>query len=432
MTHEELFAQPAHQGMLNLSDEDFNGFVRYVFTRAGYDIEPDADGTHWCINENGKHIGYLAVNHNGVNPVQVQSVAALNGLIGAQKKIGYFVTTSDFVPQAYAKAADWHHIFLINKDHFRRYIDYIRGTRFENSSAPAIPATLLLEADETMKSIAPTKTRVLMVANNRGGIGKTVTALNLAYGLAQKGKQVLAIDMDAQANLTQYLLRSGTPVPLHLGHYFAKQKKLGDLMRATQFENISVLPADPEMRLLYADMSEWPHLQIKFAQDLLSPDITNHPSIPYGGLDWIVIDTPPDMGLLTRAAMSAAHYVLAPTVVSGAGNLGIRNMLDTTSAMRALMGGADHAHFIGLVAARWEGKQAMKQDFAALKAFLKSTGASFMETNIPEDAKVDKATKEAMKSGNHHAIDLFSKEGPKVSSAYANLIQEVLAHVGNA
>src|SRR5262249_13912509 len=144
-------------------------------------------------------------------------------------------------------------------------------------------------------------------------------------------------DLDAQTNLsTMTLRRRSTDIgPLHVGDYFAKHADLIKLRKRTDWPNIDILPAHPDLRLTDLGGAAQPDTKLRFAQDVHSDSLVmpTGDHLPY---DWIIIDTPPALTSHTRAAIASSHYVLAPAVADVLGVEGLRNMLQTLKAIQGL------------------------------------------------------------------------------------------------
>jgi chromosome partitioning protein len=162
------------------------------------------------------------------------------------------------------------------------------------------------------------QTRVIAIALQKGGVGKTTTSINLGAALAELGHRVLVIDMDPQANSTYGLgVRLGDDDAsmyevLHVDR--AQRVPLTDVIQKTEFAGIAVAPADLAMKEL-----ERTGLgsggQLRLARQLDSLD----------GYDFVLIDCPPALGELTTAALAAADDVLTPV---GPGPDEIKGMAD--------------------------------------------------------------------------------------------------------
>jgi chromosome partitioning protein len=148
--------------------------------------------------------------------------------------------------------------------------------------------------------------RTLAIANQKGGVGKTTTAINLGTALAAIGQRVLLIDLDPQGNAS-----TGLGVPKNerkssLYDVIVDQKPIGDTALKTSVPGLSLLPSDPDLSGVEIELgqAERRSYRLRDALDALDQD-----KPPY---DYILIDCPPSLNLLTVNAMSAADAVLVP------------------------------------------------------------------------------------------------------------------------
>jgi chromosome partitioning protein len=143
---------------------------------------------------------------------------------------------------------------------------------------------------------------IMSVANQKGGVGKTTTAVNLATALAAIGKRVLLVDLDPQSNATTGL--GVYSKVLHTSYdLFVKNKTLSELMIYTKIPGLSLIPASID--LVGAE------IELVQAQD--REKILRNSIDPYVSMfDYIIVDSPPSMGILTLNALVAADGVLIP------------------------------------------------------------------------------------------------------------------------
>jgi chromosome partitioning protein len=147
--------------------------------------------------------------------------------------------------------------------------------------------------------------RILAVANQKGGVGKTTTAINLATGLALSGQQVLLIDMDPQANLTSGVGLKGRTAEAGT-IYNALTGEPTDPPRfllATSVKNMTLVPADRNLTGAEVELVLLPNREHRL-RGFLAPLRDR--------FDIVLIDTPPSLGLLTLNALVAADAVLIP------------------------------------------------------------------------------------------------------------------------
>jgi chromosome partitioning protein len=145
--------------------------------------------------------------------------------------------------------------------------------------------------------------RVLAVANQKGGVGKTTTAINLGACLAELGYRTLVVDLDPQGNATTGLGLNPREIDVSLYEVIIQETPLEDCIEATEFRNLFVAPASldlagAEIELVPAFSRE---LRLKRAIDGVLDDY-----------DFVLIDCPPSLGLLTVNGLAAASEVLVP------------------------------------------------------------------------------------------------------------------------
>ena len=145
--------------------------------------------------------------------------------------------------------------------------------------------------------------RIIAVANQKGGVGKTTTAINLAASLAAAERRVLAVDADPQGNLTSGLGRKTRESRPSVYEALIEQRPVEELIVATDLEHLSLVPSD--RNLTGAEVELVPLLAREYRlKEALRPVA--------GRFDYVFIDCPPSLGLLTVNALAAAHSVLIP------------------------------------------------------------------------------------------------------------------------
>ena len=163
---------------------------------------------------------------------------------------------------------------------------------------------------------------IVAIANQKGGCGKTTTAVNLSACLAAKGKKVLLIDLDPQGSATTHLAISGFDNTMY--EAMMDDLSLSQITKPTEIEGLDIIPADK--RLGRAEM-EIAGKSIA-RERILKPKVRSQDAY-----DFIIIDTPPNLGFLTINAMVASDTVLVPTQTEFFAIQGLSMILDLAKAI---------------------------------------------------------------------------------------------------
>jgi len=148
--------------------------------------------------------------------------------------------------------------------------------------------------------------RVIAVANQKGGVGKTTTAVNLAASLAAAEKRVLLVDVDPQGNASSglgYSREAGQPGEASVYDLLIGQPRLDDLIRKTDLGHLDLIPANGDLAGAEIELVPMAERERQLRGPL---------RIAAERYDYVLIDTPPSLGLLTLNALCAADSVLVP------------------------------------------------------------------------------------------------------------------------
>ncbi len=167
--------------------------------------------------------------------------------------------------------------------------------------------------------------RIIAIANQKGGVGKTTTAINLAAALAMADMRVLVVDTDAQANCTSGLGVMRESLNRSIYHALILGDPLRDLILDTDLENLKLVPADRNLTGAAIEILDFPE-----REHLLKGLIAQVAD----GFDFVLIDTPPSLNIMTLNGLVAAQAVLVPIQCEYFALEGVSELVNTIHRVR--------------------------------------------------------------------------------------------------
>ncbi len=247
----------------------------------------------------------------------------------------------------------------------------------------------------------------IAVANQKGGVGTPTTAINVATALAATGKHVLVVDIDPQGNASTGLgidrvRRSRTSYDLLLG-----DTNLSEAAVQTRIPNLSIIPSTVDLTGAEIELIGVEKRMHRLDAALES---SRH--------DFVVIDCPPSLGLLTLNALAAADSLLVPLQCEFFALEGLTQLLNTVERVRATLN--PHLSILGVVLTMFDRRNRLSEQVAAdVRACL---GAQVFETVIPRNVRLSEAP-------SHGLPALLYDHQCAGSTAYIALARELLTRV---
>lgn len=251
---------------------------------------------------------------------------------------------------------------------------------------------------------------VIAVTNQKGGVGKTTSTINIAYYLAKMGKRTLLIDFDPQGNATSGLGVDKSMLVGTMGDVIANQKILREVAFPTEHKNLSIAPAISTLANTEVELAQAEHrfTRLKYAVQQSDADY-----------DFILIDCPPSLSLLTVNGLIAARYVLLPVQAEFYALEGLGQLLETMKLIRKNLNPT--LDLIGVLPTMVDSRTSLSR--GVLEEIAKHFPAKIFKTTIPRNVRLAEAPSHGEPIG---AYDRFSKG----ARAYKSVTKEVIERVG--
>lgn len=252
-------------------------------------------------------------------------------------------------------------------------------------------------------------TKIISITNQKGGVGKTTTSINLAYYLAKLGQKVLLIDLDPQGNTTSGFGTDKTALTATMSEVLLGQKTLSEVIWETPYKNLSVASSLPTLANTEAELAK---TERRYGR--LRRAIENLGDV----YDYILIDCPPSLSLLTVNALIASRYVILPVQTEFYALEGLGQLLET---MRILQGGMNpNLQLLGVLPTMVDARTALSsQVLTEVKKHFKDR---VFNSAIPRNVRLAEAPSHGVPIGEY---DRFSK-GARAYKAFA---KEVMSRV---
>ncbi|WP_421999296.1 ParA family protein [Roseovarius mucosus] len=255
----------------------------------------------------------------------------------------------------------------------------------------------------------PEGPKIIAIANQKGGVGKTTTTINLAAALAETGVRVLIVDLDPQGNASTGLGLDVAARKFTVYDLLLDEVPLGDVIQPTAQDGLSIIPSTVD--LSSADIE----LIANEKRSFLLHDALRQPAMDAYGFDYVLIDCPPSLNLLTVNAMVAAHSVLVPLQSEFFALEGLSQLMLTIREIRQTANPA--LRIEGVVLTMFDSRNNLSTQVE--QDARDNLGELVFRTRIPRNVRVSEAPSYAMSVLSYDPLS-------KGAQAYRELAQELI------
>jgi chromosome partitioning protein len=248
--------------------------------------------------------------------------------------------------------------------------------------------------------------KTICIANQKGGVGKTTTSVNLASALATLGKKTLIIDMDPQGNASSGLgVKRYEHQDANIYHVLIGERALSEVIQPTRFENLQIATANPDLVGAEIELVELPHREYRLKTAIAT---VAHK------YDYVLIDCPPSLGLLTLNALTGADSFLVPLQCEYFALEGLSQLLNTAGLIKKSLN--PQLHIEGIVLTMYDQRNNLsKQVVSEIQTHF---GDKVFNAIIPRNVRLSEAPS--------HGQSIFEYDAKSIGAIkYLELAQEL-------
>jgi len=244
-------------------------------------------------------------------------------------------------------------------------------------------------------------TKIISIANHKGGVGKTTTTVNLAAGLNKMNKKVLCVDLDPQANLTQSL-----GLQNYESSIYDSLTQNSDIIVYQIIKGFDIVPSQINLSGAELELMHEPGRE-SILKNLLNPLMNDY--------DYILIDCPPSLGLLTINALTASGYIIIPLQAQFLAAQGMTNLFEIIRKIQERIN--PDLKIGGIVLTQFNGRKILNKDIA--KSVYKFYSNALFNTRIRDNISIAEAPTVG--------LDIFRYNDKSLGAEdYANLTIELI------
>ncbi|GAC1668033.1 MAG: ParA family protein [Candidatus Dormibacteraceae bacterium] len=228
------------------------------------------------------------------------------------------------------------------------------------------------------KMLATITPPIIAVVNQKGGVGKTTTAINLSAALAELGHQTMLVDLDPQANSTSGLGLDPSRARSNVYHLLMGESEVQEVALPTGVPGLTLVPSHIDLAGAEIEMATLEEREMLLRKAL---------SMPKSGIECVIIDCPPSLGLLTLNALTAATSMLIPTQCEYFALEGLRHLMYTHQLVRSSLN--PKLVIAGIVMTQFDARTTLSWD--VLESVRRSYPNEVLTTLIPRNVRISEA-----------------------------------------